>query len=242
MACVNCNIQLCTFCFDPTEDSCCCDGLFDQEPVVSLFGPPPKRKSSREINPAEPFAGANRKSGDEIDALRAGRNRALRAIPELPEICTWANLKSAGGGIRPIIGCTGLPARERHHGPNKSTLDNEIGVNLHAICTKCHKRWHWWNDKYYDARPTDGTPFVPRADAGICYPHDPETKATTAQLLDNEIYWSTPAKSMKLDSQILDEDIPDLTEEIGYGTMDLDTEEEETNDSFGTDQLAGTDG
>lgn len=91
------------------------------------------------------------------DPISTGRKRAAIAAPiTVGMICEWAYLKEAGGGVEPITGCTGYPATDRHHGPNKATLDNTTKEspddsgkwNLHRICSMCHNRWHSANDKY----------------------------------------------------------------------------------------------
>ena len=81
-------------------------------------------------------------SGEDMaDVLSTGRKRAAIAAPiEVGSKCEWAGLKFAGGGVHPIIGCVGNTATDRHHGPDKSVLNNEVGINLHRICSKCHNR------------------------------------------------------------------------------------------------------
>lgn len=99
------------------------------------------------------------------DPESTGRKRAAAALP--PEqlegmICEWALLKEAGGGIHPIRGCHGNKATDRHHGPDKNTLNNERRVNLHGICSFCHNEWHAKNDATYEGvRPKDDTPWLP---------------------------------------------------------------------------------
>lgn len=97
-----------------------------------------------------------------LDALSTGRKMADRIQEGLEGkhlVCEWAELRFAGGGPEPIVGCLGNPASALHHGPDKNTLNNlrlpgEPDCNLHWICPDCHNRWHARNDKYYDARPT----------------------------------------------------------------------------------------
>lgn len=110
------------------------------------------------------------------DNLTTGRKRAGRLNPILPGMtCEWAGLRYAGGGIVPIVGCSGntiakvksnkdLPegvdARGAlHHGPDKTTMNNAPGLNLHRICEICHHRWHALNDRYY---PPIGPAHSPR--------------------------------------------------------------------------------
>lgn len=54
-----------------------------------------------------------------------------------------------GGGEFPIQGCSDGVQLNRHHGPDKNTLNNEPG-NVHRICAHCHNRWHAKNDPDYD--------------------------------------------------------------------------------------------
>lgn len=126
---------------------------------------------------------------DMKDPISTGRKRAAIAAPILGGmICEWAYLKSAGGGVNPIVGCTGYPATDRHHGPNKATLDNttsdspaEDGTwNLHRICAMCHNRWHAANDKYYnEPRPPENTVWLPKKEYEL---HDPVTKLSKEEV------------------------------------------------------------
>ena len=60
-----------------------------------------------------------------------------------------------------MFGCTGRPATNIHHGPDKSTLNNER-ENISIICTFCHNRWHAANDKFYpQPRPVNGEMWLP---------------------------------------------------------------------------------
>lgn len=99
------------------------------------------------------------------DAESTGRKRAAELLPtELLNtmICEWALLKEAGGGVYPIQGCHGNKATDRHHGPDKNTLNNERGTNLHAICSYCHNEWHAKNDSTYEGeRPKGIEPWIP---------------------------------------------------------------------------------
>lgn len=151
-------------------------------------------------------SGEGYKEGDEMkDVLSTGRKRAaakvLPTISESGTVCEWANLKYAGGGAVPIVGCKGnviFPKKGAnsvnvHHGPDKSVLNNDRETNLHAICATCHNRWHEINDPYYGIRPEAGQPFLPLEK--VCLPHDKETKATINDLLGSEIWWETKKKS-----------------------------------------------
>ena len=118
------------------------------------------------------------------DPVSTGRKRAAQMYPITPGMtCEWAGLKFAGGGVKPIIGCIGRPASDRHHGPDKNTMNNAPG-NLHRICDFCHNTWHAINDPHYGERPDHTKPFVP-IDLEF-YAHDPKTKASQKELLEAE--------------------------------------------------------
>lgn len=141
------------------------------------------------------------------DPTSTGRKRAAMVAPILTGMtCEWAGLKWAGGGTQPIVGCEGttladvkrnadLPEGigsrgDRHHGPDKATLNNSPGVNLHRICASCHTRWHELNDPSYETDRRDAQfewlPSVPY------WMHDPTTKATDDDREANETFWATP--------------------------------------------------
>lgn len=133
--------------------------------------------------------GAKQKRDEDVrDAQSTGRKRAAILLPLTnpngsPVICEWAGLKHAGGGRNPIIGCTGNKATNRHHGPDKNTLNNsrEEPRNIHAICPKCHNRWHAANDiGYYEYVEEIGGPEK-------LTPHDMATMATQEELVQNEL-------------------------------------------------------
>lgn len=179
LICQYCAIGIHDLCFayGVTEEPCCCGG----EDALDDFA-----KSIGAVRNNHP--GAKPKTGDVMqDVLSTGRKRAAQLLPDkfLATItCQWAGLLYAGGGVQPIVGCGGNKAQDRHHGPDKSTVNNdddfpETGHNLHAICKRCHRRWHACNDAYYgrgDDRPPRGEPWLPRE--GECKPHDNLTKAT----------------------------------------------------------------
>lgn len=132
---------------------------------------------------------------DITDVLSTGRKRADMLYPIFDGmVCEWAGLKFAGGGIEPIVGCRGNTLRAerggyaRHHGPNKSTLENGP-LNVHRICYSCHNRWHAANNEFYGkVRPEHGAPWLPE---GQWLVHDPDTKASEEEIAANEAYWST---------------------------------------------------
>lgn len=169
---------ICRYCVvewphDPTEE---CISTPDetseaiQATVTNLIGRPPKDEN------------------DMTDPESAGRKRAAALLPkDILEtmICEWSMLKEAGGGIYPIKGCHNNKATDRHHGPDKNTLNNERGTNLHAICSYCHNRWHAANDNTYEGeRPKDATSWTPR---GEYKPHNPTDKMTIKESLVEEL-------------------------------------------------------
>lgn len=133
------------------------------------------------------------------DVLSTGRKRAADLFPITSGMrCEWAGLLYAGGGPLPIIGCkdnvlgSSRTEYSRHHGPDKNTLNNEVG-NVHRICPTCHNRWHTLNDGFYGTRPDAGLPFLPLFGTSVT-PHDPITQATPEQLAKSELWWSLPQK------------------------------------------------
>jgi hypothetical protein len=118
------------------------------------------------------------------DPVSTGRKRAKEMYPiNAGMVCEWAGLKHAGGGVIPIVGCVGRPASDRHHGPDKNTMNNAPG-NLHRICDHCHNTWHALNDPHYGERPEHTKPFLPLS--GECAKHDSMTKATTIEIIEAE--------------------------------------------------------
>lgn len=146
-----------------------------------------------ELTPEEIKEGVSRiKEGSEMkDPLSTGRKRAAEAAPiHAGMVCEWKRLKFAGGGPVPIQGCPGNPATDRHHGPDKSVLNNEVGVNLHRICSTCHNRWHAANDRFYgkgkEDRPDNGAEWLPDpiylGDL-VSQPHNSDDKMTQMEAL-----------------------------------------------------------
>jgi hypothetical protein len=140
------------------------------------------------------------------DPKSTGRKRAAALAPIFPDmLCEFSGLRHAGGGVIPIVGCNGhrlvdekgqrddgLWQGDRHHGPDKNTLNNAVGFNLHRVCVSCHHRWHSLNDPFYDEpRPPADIPWAPNAPY---YRHDPETKANRAEYEDAEAWWLLPKK------------------------------------------------
>ena len=123
------------------------------------------------------------------DPVSAGRKRAAVMYAISPgQVCEWAWFKNCGGGIEPIIGCTGRPASNIHHGPDKSTLNN-VSDNISVICTFCHNRWHVANDKYYiEPRPADNSEWLPvKHPEREIIPLSAKLKATKQEILINEM-------------------------------------------------------
>lgn len=84
------------------------------------------------------------------DPASTGRKRAAALYPITDgAICEWSRLALAGGGKYPIVGCVGGKQENRHHGPDKNTLNNAEG-NVHRICAHCHNLWHHLNDPDHD--------------------------------------------------------------------------------------------
>ena len=139
--------------------------------------------------------------------LTTGRKRAGRLAPILTGmICEWSQLRYAGGGIVPIVGCNGnvlakvkrgadLPEGtdsrgELHHGPDKTTLNNGP-LNLHRICSDCHHRWHALNDDFYpEDRPGPEEPWLPVDGDHRVWPHDVVTLATNDELTKSDEWWA----------------------------------------------------
>lgn len=180
--CLNSLHELCVFPVAIEEEDlyvkCCC--VNEQQPNNAVV--------------IEPLGGY-KQNEDITDQTSTGRKRAAMLYPvEDGMTCEWAWLKNAGGGAKPIVGCNGtvlLAAKGKHavhHGPDKSTLNNEP-TNVHRICVRCHNRWHAENDPLYPpVRPEGGAPFIPLS--GEVVPHDAETKASMEDMFDSEMYWA----------------------------------------------------
>lgn len=179
MGCPPCSRSMHPFCVNPGENSCCCNSNVDTSEgdtngnmAVEDDTEDWRRKSSR---------GNSRSFGKRDESLRdqqsTGRKRAAVAYPlnrDAP--CEWQGLRFAGGGDFPIVGCISGLQQARHHGPDKNTLNNDEG-NVWRICVFCHNRWHTLNDATYKW-------------GSIYTPHDPDTKATDQELIDNEMFWA----------------------------------------------------
>lgn len=124
------------------------------------------------------------------DPISTGRKRAAVMYPISPgQVCDWAWRKQCGGGIEPIMGCTGRPATHIHHGPDKSTLNN-VRENISLVCNFCHNRWHVANDKYYvEPRPSDNSEWLPTKFVGErhIFQLSDSIKASKTEILTNEL-------------------------------------------------------
>lgn len=144
---------------------------------------------AEESQPRSVFAIPRQKENHLVkDVTSTGRKRAVKIKKidkENPAVCEWAYLAKAGGGVEPIVGCAGNPQQNVHHGPDKDTLNNDL-LNLHAICSPCHNRWHAKNDPYYESeRPPAGEAYLPKPEFEWVM-HDPETKIPLADLMKIE--------------------------------------------------------
>lgn len=189
-SCLTCQNGLHEQCFAPVDSdsgrSMCCCSLAPVESIDVERNPVGRPLSNPE---------------DITDPRSTGRKRAKALYPIFPGMtCEWAGLKYAGGGIEPIVGCAGNTIEEvktgptrgdRHHGPDKNTLNNGLG-NVHRICTYCHNRWHAANDKYYPGkRPPASDPWLPiDPEGGPVKEHDRLTKATEEEIEASDQYWS----------------------------------------------------
>lgn len=167
MACISCGGGMHWECGDP----CCCS-QYALTPEEDLSD---ERENSRNIRRRN---GSYKREGTLKDQQSTGRKRAARLYPlDETAACEWRELKFAGGGPFPIVGCSSGLQQARHHGPDKNTLNNDEG-NVHRICTKCHNRWHTRNDPVYVA-------------GEISNKHDPDTKATIEEIMNSELYWAS---------------------------------------------------
>lgn len=133
------------------------------------------------------------------DARSTGRKRAAKLYPiEVGRVCDWAWHKLCGGGVFPIVGCTGRPATHIHHGPDKSTFTNTPD-NISRICSYCHNRWHAANNPTYpEGRPDQGTPWLPLVEAGQnLYALSDMVPATREEVFANELSFPVRGKDLE---------------------------------------------
>lgn len=189
--CFNCRAGFCNECShawcDDFDGVCCCGGelVFTQTGEVksSGGGVPSFPGATTDTGYIDDGYFGNKDISEYKDPVSTGRKRAAEMYPIDPGmVCEWANLRYAGGGVVPIVGCVGRPATDRHHGPDKNTMNNAPG-NVHRICSFCHNTWHGVNDPHYGERPEHTKPFIP---AGQYKLHDGETKATPQEIMDAE--------------------------------------------------------
>lgn len=159
----------CIFCYaelvhEPTEacESVDIDESVDDGRIIDVDIPAELIPSNEPIE-ARPVGRPPKDASEMSNIEAAGRKRSVRAKPiRTGDLCEWAYLWEAGGGIIPIQGCPGNPARHLHHGPDKSVMNNDVVTNLSKVCTHCHSRWHVANDEYYKTpRPSDGSAWLP---------------------------------------------------------------------------------
>lgn len=176
LICPPCNGSEHLFCLAPIISDegveCCCVAFNAGTPVE--FGGLKER-------------GGQIKSAEDItDVQSTGRKRCALMYPfEEGMICEWSNLRLAGGGVLPIVGCLDNKATNRHHGPDKNTLNNNSD-NVHRICAFCHNYWHGQNDPYYGARPAGTEPFIPIGDVSWSLP-DKTTRATVEEIILEQV-------------------------------------------------------
>ena len=169
MACFSCGAGMHIECsVVDNNGKCCC---LNNSPVAEFL-----EEDDEDNNWRKP-----RRKGKRDATLRdqqsTGRKRAAVKYPlDFTGPCEWRNLKSAGGGKHPIVGCREGLQQARHHGPDKNTLNNDEG-NVHRICHKCHNRWHANNDPEYEA-------------GEIPNKHDSVTLATIEDLFESEVYFA----------------------------------------------------
>lgn len=132
--------ELCLDCVRGFYDEC---GHEKPEPKENVFA-----------NVSEPPRGrvSGYKSADELkDPESTGRKEAAKLYKIDREAkCEWAGLANVGGGKYPIVGCREGKQRHIHHGPDKTTTNNNRH-NIHLICGHCHTLWHAQNDADYEA-------------------------------------------------------------------------------------------
>lgn len=141
--CVQCLFDYC----DKCEGNCECTHGQPNEVEAST-------SNNEEINWRTGGAKSRRHKRDAAirDPESTGRKRAAKLYPlEREKPCEWQNASPdnpKGGGSKPItVGCN-KKQENRHHGPDKNTLNNEPG-NVHRICSLHHNRWHAANDPEY---------------------------------------------------------------------------------------------
>lgn len=176
---------------DVIEQECCCGGevKFDMAGNVLTEDQVDAGFDTKEIDNGyiSHDQGFTKSLSEYTDPISTGRKKAAQLYPiAVGMVCEWAGLAKAGGGVAPIVGCIGRAASDRHHGPDKNTMNN-APANLHRICDHCHNTWHALNDPAYGERPEHTKPFIPQGELNVdWWLHDPETRATTQEVLEAE--------------------------------------------------------
>ena len=138
---------LCGECELPTTTKEASNDQSDDISDGSNDGGPVRRFSS--VNARSRASRAFKRDAALRDQQSTGRKRAARAYPlDKSAACEWRGNINCGGGTTPIKGCDDGMQLNRHHGPDKNTLNNDEG-NVHRICSHCHNRWHSKNDPDY---------------------------------------------------------------------------------------------
>lgn len=171
--------ELCMYCvvgmhFMCGRKECCCNKDSTGQPV-SLARNVPTNPSDLDLKSFK-------------DAISTGRKRAARLYRIADnQVCDWAWQKNVGGGIEPIVGCSGRSATNIHHGPDKSTLNNGVD-NISSICPFCHNLWHHRNDPHYlGERPKDNGTWLPDPADGICHELSEAESATVKEIVGFEL-------------------------------------------------------
>lgn len=196
--CQYCRVELCFQCETPKDDeNCCCLGTYGRVTLGSMLVGSTNQTDDEELGVNQDGSLKKSRAGRPIldgnemrNPVSAGRRRAAK-IAQIPMgyVCEWALLEFAGGGPVPIVGCAGNTASDLHHGPDKSTLNNEVGINLHRICDSCHNRWHELNDPHYGERPANNLDYLP---TGEWEPHDRISRADSATIFASDRWWTSP--------------------------------------------------
>lgn len=146
------------------EGECCCHDTTKEtltlRDAIKQLTEPKRTKEDKPVTPGKP--GRKVMTENMKDALSTGRKRAAELYGIAPgQLCAWAWRKRCGGGVYPIIGCSGRKAAHIHHGPDKSVVNNSPD-NISVVCSHCHNLWHSRNDEFYPGkRPDDGSSWLP---------------------------------------------------------------------------------
>jgi hypothetical protein len=146
--CINCKQGLsCLY-----EPPCLEIKATEETPPVVVEQPQPRQTSQQR---------ANKRDAVLRDPQSTGRKRAARLYPlDENAACEWQG-KANCGGAKGVVGCISGTQQARHHGPDKSVVNNE-GGNVHRICHACHNRWHRTNNEDYNWNVTTVKPHAPR--------------------------------------------------------------------------------